>query len=663
MSGRYEVETVFTGRDDITPATRSAKRGVQSLVDSVSTGVGKLQAATGSIKSGLAGIGVATAALGAGAGMLQGHLIDVGATYQEQISAVGAGMLKTVDEIKELDTLAQQLGADTKFTATEAAAGMELMVKAGFETQDVIAGIGGVLDAAAASGEGLAETSGHVSNVLKGMGLATSEAAHVADVLALASVRTNSSIGSLGESMKNLAPVARQFGVPIEEAVGMVAMLQDVGLDASEAGTATATMLTKLTKPSKEVAAQMRAMNIEFKDSAGNMLAPIELFEQMLSAADQLGGNADKVAFFADLVGLRGQKAALNLQDLFTSSKGQQLITDLKSADGVARRMSELRMDNFKGDVELLSSTVDGLTTKLFTLESDALRGVVSSLNEWVEQNDELIQSGFSDFLAYMMSSLPEIIDDLKTVGIVLGVFFGVDAALKAVLLTTQLIAAAQWIWNAAVVANPMFWGIMATFVAPLVIAVGVIWGIIEAVIWLAEQWDHVVLAIDKVLEKMSKIPLIGGVADLARGGLAGTVKSAKEKQKKEFSEGFKAAKEEKGMLGGLLDAVTDGVHRRPKDSPRAPGQDAFDLAAFTGNASKIDEYGRMMSDSKRAASGSKDAGAMPVTAKSEVDLNVNVRAEPGTEATVDKQPKAKANKPGGQVKARANVQRSGALK
>src|SRR5690606_19902268 len=163
--------------------------------------------------------------------------------------------------------------------------------------QEILSGVSGVLSAAAASGLEMAEVANHVSNVLKGMGLQASEASRVADVLTLASARTHSSIGSLGESMKNLAPVAKQFGIG----------LQDVGLDASEAGTGTATMLTKLAKPTTAVEKQMKKLGITFKDAQRNLLPPLDVFRQMAVANERLGGNMDQVAFFADLVGLRGQ--------------------------------------------------------------------------------------------------------------------------------------------------------------------------------------------------------------------------------------------------------------------------------------------------------------------------------------------------------------------
>src|SRR5690606_12960419 len=143
---------------------------------------------------------------------------------------------------------------------------------AGFSSQEILSGVGPVLSAAAASGLEIAEVANHVSNALKGMGLEASEAGRVADVLALASSKTNSSIGSLGEALSNVSATARDFGIPLEDTVASLALLQDVGLDASVSGSALNTMLTKMAKPTAEIASQMERFGVTFKDAKGNML-------------------------------------------------------------------------------------------------------------------------------------------------------------------------------------------------------------------------------------------------------------------------------------------------------------------------------------------------------------------------------------------------------
>src|SRR5690606_21107227 len=161
----------------------------------------------------------------------------------------------------------------------------------------------------------MAEVSNHVSNVLKGMGLEASQATRVADVLALASARTNSSIGSLGESMKNVASTARQFNIPLEDVVAGVALLQDVGLDASVAGSAMNVMLTQMAAPTDSLKKKMQQWGVTFKDAKGNMLPFQDVLANISLAAQKAGGNMDQVAFIAELVGMRGEKAASNLSN------------------------------------------------------------------------------------------------------------------------------------------------------------------------------------------------------------------------------------------------------------------------------------------------------------------------------------------------------------
>src|SRR5690606_26588362 len=208
-------------------------------------------------------------------------------------------------------------------------------------------------------------------------------------------------------------------------------LLQDVGLDASEAGTATATMLTKLAKPTTAVEKQMKKLGITFKDAQGNLLPPLDVFRQMAVANERLGGNMDQVAFFADLVGLRGQKAALNLKDLFASDKGQNLTEELRSAAGSAEKMAAIRMQNLKGDLTLLESAVDGVKVALFNLESGPLRGVVQGMTDWVSENQELIVSGAEKFMTALRANMSKIVVWLKRIAVGVAAFYAVAAAVK----------------------------------------------------------------------------------------------------------------------------------------------------------------------------------------------------------------------------------------
>jgi hypothetical protein len=194
MAGRFSIEAIFKATDRLTQPVAKMQSQIGRFTRSAERGLKDLDNVANKFFSGLktGGLVVAGAAVATGAALA--NLAGPGMDFEQQIANVGAVSLMTRDQIADLEAKAKELGATTKFTATQAAEGMELMGKAGFTNQEILQGIGGILNAAAAEGAELAETAGHVSNVLKGMGLAATEATRVADVLTLASARTNSSI-------------------------------------------------------------------------------------------------------------------------------------------------------------------------------------------------------------------------------------------------------------------------------------------------------------------------------------------------------------------------------------------------------------------------------------------------------------------------------------
>lgn len=434
-AGTIGLKAIFSAEDrGVTSTIARMQAGVIGFTHSAGESLAKLDAFNSKIAGGLKTAAVALGGVGLGAAVVAKNVVDAGADFEQAITNVGAVSLMTREQVAPLEKLAISLGASTKFSATEVANAMERMGKAGFDNGQIMEGVGGILSAAAADGAELADTASNISNVLKGMGLETSQTARVADVLTLASARTNSSISSLGESMANVSSTARQLGVPLEDTVAMVALLQDVGLDASEAGSATATMLTRLSAPSKEAAAQMAAMGVKFQDAAGNMLAPAKVLGQLVKAGEKAGGNMKQVAFFAELTGMRGQKAALNLKDLFKSGKVTSLVDELKGAAGSAEKMSGIRMDTFKGDIETLGGSVDSLKIKLFDMQNGPLRAIAKGTTEWIDANSDLIASGLNDFIKEAIPLLDNFKDGILSAGEnALPVLRGVGSALETV--------------------------------------------------------------------------------------------------------------------------------------------------------------------------------------------------------------------------------------
>jgi hypothetical protein len=178
-----------------------------------------------------------------------------------------------------------------------------------------------------------------------------------------------------------------------------LALMQDVGIPASVSGSAMKTMFSRLASATDPVAKKLENMRVKFKDEDGNMLAFADVLANIAKAADAAGGNMDQVALLAELVGLRGQEAALSLSELFTSGKLGTLTEELRNAEGAAKKMADLRMDTLLGDFTLLGSAVDGVKVALFGLEGGGLRKVVQRMTEWVSANKTLIVSKVAKFL------------------------------------------------------------------------------------------------------------------------------------------------------------------------------------------------------------------------------------------------------------------------
>lgn len=440
MGSRYSIEAVFTAVDAATAGIDKIQKRMLGMTASTTAGLRSIDEMNGRIHAGFKSLALGAAAAATAAGAIGHNVIAKGSEFEQAITNVGAVSLMSRKQVAELEAEARRLGTTTKYSATEVAGGMELMGKAGFTNSQILADIGPMLSAAAAEGAEFEQVASVISNTLNGMGLekTAKDTQMVADVLTLASARTNSSITSLGESMKNLAPVARQFKIPFKDAAASVALLQDVGIDASEAGTSMATMLTKLAKPTDDIKYKMQAMGVTFQDAKGNMLALPKVFENFAKAAAKSGGNMKQAAFFADLVGLRGQRAALNMQEMFKSGRFAELAKELENAHGKAKEMADLRMDTFGGDLTKLGNAVDDLKISLFDMNSGPLRDVVQQTTAWITANKGLILTKVQDFISSVVEHLPEIVLWTKRIAVGVGAFYAYATAVKAVKLVFE---------------------------------------------------------------------------------------------------------------------------------------------------------------------------------------------------------------------------------
>lgn len=291
-------------------------------------------------------------------------LLTIGAAALKTTADFDAGMSEvkaisgaTGTEFKQLETKAIQMGAKTKYSATEAASAFKYMAMAGWDTNDMLSGISGVMNLAAASGEDLATTSDIVTDALTAFGLSAKDSSHFADILAQASSRSNTNVGLMGETFKYVAPVAGALGYSAEDCAVAIGLMANSGIKASQAGTALRSLFTRLAKPTDTVAAAMEKYNITLTDANGNIKPLSTLMSEMRDRFSGLS-EAQKANLAATLAGQEGMSGLLAIVNS-SDADFKNLTDSINNADGASERMAKTMQDNLKGSFTIFKSTVE----------------------------------------------------------------------------------------------------------------------------------------------------------------------------------------------------------------------------------------------------------------------------------------------------------------
>ena len=389
---------------------------------SSSTGIGSAISKIGSLAS--KGLKVATVAITGTAAALGGvaaAAIKVGSDFESQMSRVKAISGATGEEFEQLKEQAMQLGADTSFSASQAAEGMENLAAAGFTTSEIMSAMPGLLNLAAASGEDLASSSDIAASTLRGFGLAASDAAHVADVLAANANRTNSSVADTGEAMKYIAPLARAAGLSLEETAAAIGIMANAGVNGSQAGTSLRGALSRLSKPTKDMSEAMDELGISFYDSNGKMKSLTEQVGMLRQATEGMT-DEQKNNY---LVTLYGQEALSGMLALINEGEGSlgELTNAYKNCDGAAKEAAETMQDNLSGALEQLSGSAETLGLAFYNSVADNLKNAAKTATESINNITDSFNNGglneaiqtagdeFANLAVEAASHAPEMVD------------------------------------------------------------------------------------------------------------------------------------------------------------------------------------------------------------------------------------------------------------
>lgn len=324
--------------------------------------------------------------------------VSIAADFHETLSAVEAISGASAEDMEILQTKAKELGATTKFTATEAAEAMTYMSMAGWDATQMVSGMDGVMQLAAASGEDLAQVSDIVTDNLTAFGLKASDTAHFSDVLAAAATNSNTSVGVMGETFKNCAPLAGALGYSVEDVAVAVGLMANAGIKGSNAGTALKNIFNGLLGEITLTSAAFGEVEYSAVKSDGTMKSFGETLDDLRGYFAQMTG-AEKMANAEALVGQRAMAGFVQLMNS-TSTDIEKLEGSIRNCTGAAEKMAKVRLDNLNGQVTLMNSAADALKTTVGDLWSKELQGlakigtdILAEINTFVEENPTVVKS------------------------------------------------------------------------------------------------------------------------------------------------------------------------------------------------------------------------------------------------------------------------------
>ena len=343
--------------------------------------------------------------------------MNLGIDFSASMSNVQAISGATGDEIAMLEQKARDLGATTVFSASDVADGFGYMAMAGWDTEQMMGGIAGVLNLAASSGEDLATTSDIVTDALTAFGMEAGDAGRLADVMAAASSNANTNVSMLGESFKYVAPVAGALGYSAEDTAVALGLMANSGIKASQGGTALRTMLTNMAKPTDDMAYAMEQLGVSLSDDEGNMYSLGEVMDQLRSGFGDLmisedefneeqrllqqalddgaisqkeydeqlnalveraygAEGAEKARYAAMLSGKEGMSGMLAIVNASEEDYGK-LTAAINESSGAAEEMAGIMNDNLGGDIKEMNSALEELKLKIFDGIQQPMRDIV----------------------------------------------------------------------------------------------------------------------------------------------------------------------------------------------------------------------------------------------------------------------------------------------
>ena len=349
--------------------------------------------------------------------------LEVGMNFESAMSNNAALFGATGDELDKLSQTAQHYGETTQFSASEAAEALGYMALAGWDANKATEELGGVLDLAAASGMGLAESSDMVTDYLSAFSNTAMTATEFSDKLAYAQANSNTTAAQLGEAYKNSAANLNAAGQDMETVTSLLSAMANQGLKGAESGTALSAMMRDLTQKMKDGKVMIGETAVAVQDSEGNYRDLTDILKDVESATNGMG-DAEKAAalsstFTADSI--KGLNLILN----DGVDKAADFEEGLRNCDGAAANMAEVMNDNVAGSLKLLKSNIESKMIKVFEAAKGSIRSSVNTMSDALDSIDwdkvgEAV-GRFAEKIAQLFTFLVDHADAVKGVLIALG--------------------------------------------------------------------------------------------------------------------------------------------------------------------------------------------------------------------------------------------------
>ena len=431
--------------------------------------------------------------------------IKIAASFEQEMSKVGAVSRASSEDLAKLTKTARDLGASTNWSASQAAEGMQYLSMAGFNTQQTMAAMPGMLDLASAGAVDLGAAADIASNILSGFNLEADQMGALADVMANTFTTSNTNLTGLGETMKYVAPVASNLGVQVEQAAAMAGLLGDQGIQGSMAGTSLRSVLSRLAAPTGKAAKALEDLGIQTQDANGNMRDVPTILAEMDYAMKDMG-SAARQEMISTVFGVEAATAASILLGKAGSGALDEYAESLTES-GAAARIAAQQNANAMGALRRLSSAAESIAITLGNVLLPAvasgaemlasMAGIVDSVAQRFPFLTKLVVGGVAALIALKIAAIAggyaftflyggvlQIVKIVKMARVAWLLYttsmLAGTAATKTATIASKAMTAAQWLFNSAMLASPITWMVAA------------IVGLIAVGVALYKNWDTV---------------------------------------------------------------------------------------------------------------------------------------------------------------------------